>query len=212
MATIETTTTWNQTHTHPFQFQPKKRLDRWKVCVDFQNGNCDKKENDCEFAHPSSQKEIRAGIVTVCMDHVNDQCVRPNCKYLHPPTHICAQIHDHKKRPYPARSRSTTSTDGEHHVFTSHPEDFLSQYQYPYQFFYPNTQPGPVYFPHFSNNQLNIPGQGFGSSHQYQSQLSTGIQESGEEQSSLQSCPDDPLQYPMCQLFLPQFYPPIITN
>ena len=94
---------WNGSHPpHFFPYQPKKRLDRWHVCRDFQNGTCHKPENECEYAHPSSEKEIRDGIVTICMDHVNDQCLRSNCKYLHPPKHICEQIHDHKKRPYPS--------------------------------------------------------------------------------------------------------------
>ena len=95
-------TNWNSGHPgHFISYQPKKRLDKWHVCRDFQNGTCHKPENECEYAHPSPEKEIIQGIVTICMDHVNDQCLRSNCKYLHPPNHICAQIHDHKKRPYP---------------------------------------------------------------------------------------------------------------
>eukprot|EP00800_Vazella_pourtalesii_P001660 TRINITY_DN11561_c0_g2_i1.p1 TRINITY_DN11561_c0_g2~~TRINITY_DN11561_c0_g2_i1.p1 ORF type:complete len:173 (+),score=15.36 TRINITY_DN11561_c0_g2_i1:113-631(+) len=155
MAAVENTRTWNQAHI--FSYLPKKRLDRWKVCEDFQNGNCDKQENDCEYAHPSSEKEIIAGIVTVCMDDVNHQCLRQNCKYFHPPTHICDQIHDHKKRPYPSRSRSMSSVEREPTPFATSQDFYSSPFQVPY-LYYQNTPQSAVYFPPYTNTSLNIPG------------------------------------------------------
>ena len=116
-STVENTSLSGSQATAFFPYQPKKRLDRWHVCRDFQNGTCQKQESECEYAHPSPEKEIREGIVTICMDHVNEQCLRPNCKYLHPPKHICAQIHDHKKRPYPGFwPRALSSSESERTV------------------------------------------------------------------------------------------------
>ena len=99
-STLEDNTPQNVPYSPLIYYLPKKRLDRWHVCKDFMNGICKNSEIECELAHPSPGKEVKHDIVTVCMDHVNDQCKRSNCKYLHPPQHICDQIHDHKKKPH----------------------------------------------------------------------------------------------------------------
>lgn len=148
----------NISYSPPTYYAPKKRLDKWRVCQNFLDGSCAISESECELAHPTPGKEVKDGIVTVCMDYVNDQCKRANCKYLHPSQHICDQIHDHKKKPHLAlrtRSLSNSSDTG----FSNSTEDFFHpqvQLPYPMNMYYPNPHHPTAYF--FPRAPLSISG------------------------------------------------------
>lgn len=66
----------------------------FKVCREFQRGNCTRGENDCRYAHPIdiAMIDTNENTVTVCMDYIKGRCSREKCKYFHPPAHLQAKI------------------------------------------------------------------------------------------------------------------------
>lgn len=66
----------------------------FKVCREFQRGNCTRGENDCRYAHPTDVSMIEASdnTVTICMDYIKGRCTREKCRYFHPPAHLQAKL------------------------------------------------------------------------------------------------------------------------
>ncbi|KAB0395816.1 hypothetical protein E2I00_004864 [Balaenoptera physalus] len=66
----------------------------FKVCREFQRGNCTRGESDCRYAHPTDVSMIDASdnTVTICMDYIKGRCSREKCKYFHPPPHLQARL------------------------------------------------------------------------------------------------------------------------
>lgn len=66
----------------------------FKVCREFQRGNCTRGEHDCRYAHPTdvSMIEVSDNTVTICMDYIKGRCSREKCKYFHPPAHLQAKL------------------------------------------------------------------------------------------------------------------------
>lgn len=70
---------------------------RWlqlEVCREFQRNKCSRSDNECKFAHPTSNVEVQNGRVTACYDSIKGRCNRekPPCKYFHPPQHLKDQL------------------------------------------------------------------------------------------------------------------------
>jgi len=70
---------------------------RWlqlETCREFQRNKCSRSDNECKFAHPTSNVEVQNGRVTACYDSIKGRCNRekPPCKYFHPPQHLKDQL------------------------------------------------------------------------------------------------------------------------
>uniref|UniRef100_A0A8C8VPY2 Muscleblind like splicing regulator 2 n=1 Tax=Pelusios castaneus TaxID=367368 RepID=A0A8C8VPY2_9SAUR len=63
-----------------------------EVCRQFQRGTCSRSDEECKFAHPPKSCQIENGRVIACFDSLKGRCMRENCKYLHPPTHLKTQL------------------------------------------------------------------------------------------------------------------------
>uniref|UniRef100_A0A672RE36 Muscleblind like splicing regulator 2 n=1 Tax=Sinocyclocheilus grahami TaxID=75366 RepID=A0A672RE36_SINGR len=63
-----------------------------EVCRQFQRGSCSRRDSECKFAHPPKSCHVDNGHVIACFDFLKGQCLRESCKYLHPPSHLKAQL------------------------------------------------------------------------------------------------------------------------
>ncbi|XP_061416509.1 muscleblind-like protein 2a [Lethenteron reissneri] len=74
--------------------QTPLRPDKLEVCTEFLRGSCPLLNTSCRLAHPPDLKLIDPvdGRVTVCMDFVMARCMRPKCRYFHPPLHLQAMV------------------------------------------------------------------------------------------------------------------------
>ncbi|XP_042619147.1 muscleblind-like protein 2 isoform X1 [Cyprinus carpio] len=74
---------------------PAVRDVKWltlEVCRQFQRGSCSRRDSECKFAHPPKSCHVDNGHVIACFDFLKGQCLRESCKYLHPPSHLKAQL------------------------------------------------------------------------------------------------------------------------
>lgn len=76
---------------------------RWlmlDVCREYTRNKCTRTEDECRFAHPSSNVEVQNGKVICCFDSIKGKCQRldPPCKYLHPPQHLKEQLLQNGRR------------------------------------------------------------------------------------------------------------------
>jgi hypothetical protein len=76
---------------------------RWlmlDVCREYTRNKCSRSEDECRFAHPTSNVEVQNGKVICCFDSIKGKCQRldPPCKYLHPPQHLKEQLLQNGRR------------------------------------------------------------------------------------------------------------------
>lgn len=88
---------------NPVVFNHGPKDSRWlmlDVCREYTRNKCTRTEDECRFAHPSSNVEVQNGKVICCFDSIKGKCQRldPPCKYLHPPQHLKEQLLQNGRR------------------------------------------------------------------------------------------------------------------
>ena len=114
---------------NPNAIHAPRRLDfsdKLPICCFFVNQSCNKKADDCQFAHPPPSVDIDPnGFVTVCMDFIADRCDRENCRYFHPPSHLKARVKAMQLRHIPLSTSTQQQPDSI--ASSSVPEPIVSQ-------------------------------------------------------------------------------------
>jgi len=66
----------------------------WQVCRQFLRGSCNRKEEECRFAHPPKNADVNHdNTVTACIDFIKGRCKREPCRYFHPPSHLKPRVY-----------------------------------------------------------------------------------------------------------------------
>jgi len=64
-----------------------------QVCRQFLRGTCNRKEQECRFAHPPTNVSVGSdNMVTACIDFIKGRCKHDPCRYFHPPDHLKSRV------------------------------------------------------------------------------------------------------------------------
>lgn len=65
-----------------------------QVCRQFLRGSCNRKEEECRYAHPPKNVSVSPdNLVTACIDFIKGRCSHDPCRYFHPPDHLKARVY-----------------------------------------------------------------------------------------------------------------------